>query len=206
MARELTFLIEGKEYITSPTKVDRKKLYGWRENIALDDEGNECRLVSMDESGTLIIPKGGIALGIVSDDGFWVQRSELKAVYEDGTPAELMPSSYSIPIELSGKASVEEFLNHSVQSFYQLDGASGELIDFIGDDIYSFIYCYRDSYEGKTAFLLTAGDEGKDKNLFMMIGVMNEFEMLGIIQTSIIEEEPETEEEEDDAENDFAMF
>jgi hypothetical protein len=206
MARELTFLVNGKEYTSSPTKIDRKKLYGWTENIALDDEGNECKLVSMDESGTLIIPKGGMALGIVSN-GFWIQRSELKAVYEDGTPAELLPSSYSVPVELSKKASIEEFLDYSVQSFYQLDGASDELINFIGSDIYSFTYCYRDSYEGKTAFLLTAGDENAGKNLFMMIGVQNEFEMLNLAQTSVIEEEPEIEEEEDeDTEIDFSMF
>jgi hypothetical protein len=205
MARELTFIVNGREHTSSPTKIDRKKLYGWTENIALDDEGNECQLVSMDESGTLIIPKGGIALGVVSGDGFWVQRSELQAVYEDGRPAELMPSSYSVPIELSKKVSVEEFLDYSIQSFYQMDGASDELINFIGNNIYSFTYCYRDSYEGKTAFLLTAVDENKNKNLFMMIGVLNEFEMIGLAQTSVIEEEPETEEEED-TEMDFSMF
>jgi hypothetical protein len=205
MARELTFLVNGKEYTSSPTKIDRKKLYGWTENIALDDEGNECKLVSMDESGTLIIPKGGVALGIVSN-GFWVQRSELKAVYEDGTPAELLPSSYSVPIELSRKSSIEEFLDYSIKSFYQLDGASDELTDFIGSDIYSFTYCYRDSYEGKTAFLLTSGDENAGKNLFMMIGVKNEFEMLNLAQTSVIEEDPEEDPEEEDTEIDFSMF
>ncbi|MDR1594012.1 MAG: hypothetical protein LBS43_05945 [Prevotellaceae bacterium] len=206
MAREITFLVNDKEYAGSPTKIDRKKLYGWTENIALDDDGNECKLVSMDESGTLIIPKGGIALGIVSDDGFWVQRSELKAVYEDGTSAELMSSSYSVPIELSKKVGVDEFLDYSIQSFYQLDGISDELVNYIGEDIYSFTYCYRDSYEGKTAFLLTAGDESKGKNLFMMIGALNEFEMLSLSQTSVIEEDPEIEEEEEDTEIDFSMF
>jgi hypothetical protein len=206
MARELTFITGDREYTASPTKIDRKKLYGWTENIALDDEGNECKLVSTDESGTLIIPKGGIALGIISDDGFWTPRSELKAVYEDGSSAELIPSSYSVPIELSKKASVEEFLNYSIKAFYQLSGADDEFIDFIGDNIYSFTYCYRDSYEGKTAFLLTAGDKGKDKNLFMMIGALNEFEMLGITQISVIEEETEEEEEEEDTEIDFSMF
>jgi hypothetical protein len=158
MARELTFLVEDKEYTISPTKIDRKKLYGWTENVAYDDEGEECKLVSMDESGTLIIPKGGIALGILSDNGFWVQRSELKAVYEDGTPAEMIVSSYNTQNELSKKVSIEEFLDYSIKSFYQLDGASDELVNLIGDDIYSFIYSYRDSYEGKTAFILTSED------------------------------------------------
>jgi hypothetical protein len=205
MARELTFLANGREYISSPTKIDRKKLYGWTENIALDDDGNECKLVSTDESGTLIIPKGEIALGIISN-GFWVQRDELKAVYEDGTPAELIPSSYSVPVELSKKTSVEEFLDHSIALVYHLEGASNELIDFVGNDIYSFTYCYRDSYEGKTAFLLTSGDAKTGKNLFMMIGIPNAFEMLSLVQTSVIEENPEAGEEEEDTEIDFAMF
>jgi hypothetical protein len=160
----------------------------------------------MDESGTLIIPKGGIALGIVSDSGFWVQRSELKAVYEDGTPAEMIISSYNTQTELSKKVSIEEFLDYSIKSFYQLDGASDELISLIGDDIYSFTYSYRDSYEGKTAFILTSEDAEKNKHLFMMIGALNEFEMLSLTQTAIIEEEPEIEEEEEDAEIDFSMF
>jgi hypothetical protein len=40
----------------------------------------------------------------------------------------------------------------------------------------------------------------------MMIGALNEFEMLPLSRTAIIEEDPEIEEEEEDAEIDFSMF
>lgn len=205
MARELTFKVGEKQFSAEPTKIERKKLYGWTEILALDDSGNECKLVSMDESGTLVIPKGGVGLGILSPDGEWVPRSELQAVHLDGTPAELIPSSYSIEIELKEKVSPEVFLDYSIKSFYQLDNLSEELIELIGDDIYNFKYNYRDGFEGDDAFLLTADDTDANKRLYMMIGVLNNFEMLSLTETAVIEETPE-EEEEEDAEIDFSMF
>jgi hypothetical protein len=44
--------------------VERARLYGWSETLALDDDENECRAVSMGETGTLIIPPGGLAMAI----------------------------------------------------------------------------------------------------------------------------------------------
>jgi hypothetical protein len=200
------FKAGSQEYAASPTLIDRKKLYGWTENLALDEQGNECKLVTMDESGTLIIPKGGMGLGVLSPEGSWVQRSSLKAVnIDDGTPVDLLPSSFSVTVDLTEKVSVEEFLDHSISSFYQLDNIDPALIDWIGADIYRFDYCYRESYVGKPAFLLVAEDAEKNKKLFMMIGIHTEIEMLSITQSAIIEEDAE-QEEENDGEIDFSMF
>ena len=114
MARTLTFSINDAEYAASPTKIDRKKLYGWTETLALDDHGNECKLVNTDETGTYIIPKGGTGLGILSQDGKWVNRSQLQALNQDGEPAETFPSSFSVTIKLEQKVTPEEYLNHSI--------------------------------------------------------------------------------------------
>ena len=57
MAKNLSFTLDGAEYFAAPVKIERKKLYGWSEVIALDDEGNECSLVTVDETGSFIIPK-----------------------------------------------------------------------------------------------------------------------------------------------------
>ncbi|MDR2475075.1 MAG: hypothetical protein LBD45_04375 [Bacteroidales bacterium] len=205
MARELTFLANGTEYAVSPVKIDRKKLYGWTENLAQDDDGRECKLVNMDRTGTLIIPSGGMGLGALSDEGLWVKNSELMAVYDNGMPAEIIPSSYSSQIDLSKKATLEDFLNYSTIGFYELCGADEGLVRFVGDDMYTFSYCYRDAYEGKTAFLLTADDADKNKRLFMLIGALNVFEMLGINQQAVADDDPEDDAEEDD-EIDFSMF
>ena len=205
MARELIFQAKGKEYPANPTLIDRKKLYGWTENQAFDDQGNNCKLVSMDESGTLIIPKGGIGLGILSPEGKWIQRSKLKAVNMENEPVSLISSSYSIPIELKETVTYEEYLDHSITAFYQLENIDNELIEWIGDNIYRFDYCYRDSYEGKPAFLLVSEDADKNKQLFMMLGIPNNFEMLSITQSEVIIDET-SEEEEDNEEIDFSMF
>jgi hypothetical protein len=180
--------------------MERKKLYGWTELLALDDSGNECKLVSMDESGTLIIPRGGIGLGMLSSDSRWVERSELVAVNGDNTPATLMKSSYDITIELGAKVTPEEFLDYSINAFYRLE-VQQELVDALKDGIYTFIYNYREAYEGNRAFLIVSED-----SLYMLIGTQNIFEMLSLEQAGVLEESDEEEPEEEDTEIDFSMF
>ena len=204
MARTLTFALGGADFAVEPMKIDRKKLYGWTEVHAFDDEGNECQLVSTDSSGTIIIPKGGIGLGIESTDGKWVERSELRTVNEDGSDAELVPSSYSAVIELTRKASDEEFLDCSVTGFYHLAGAEPGLVEAVGEDIYAFDYCYRDAYETSPAFVLAADVEG-EKELFMFVGVKNDFSFIGLNEVST-PDEGQTDEEEESDDIDFSMF
>jgi hypothetical protein len=207
MARTITFTLNGGEYAASPLKVDRSKLYGWTELKALDDSGRECRIVSMDESGTVIIPKGGLGLGILSPDMDWVERSSLKAVRNDGVDAELVKSSYSVPVELKDTVDAETFLDHSITSVYQLDGAPEELAAAVGNKIYTFTYSYRDSYQGDTAFVLAAGGtpvSTKAGTLFMLVGYKTEYEMLTLAQAGAIDETDGEDEEEPD-ELDFSM-
>jgi hypothetical protein len=200
MARCLTFSINGSEYAASPVKADRKKLYGWTETIALDDEGRECKMVSMDETGTLVIPRGGAGLGILSPDDRWVDRSSLKAVSADGRDAELIKSSYDGPIVLDRIAGADEVLDHCITGMYQFTDAPPELIRAVGDAVYSFTYSYRDSYEGSRAFLLAA--EG---TLFMLIGYDAEFEMLSLSEAGVIDEAEEEEDENESGDIDFSM-
>jgi hypothetical protein len=206
MAKAMTFSINDKEFAVEPVKVDRKKLYGWSEIHAFDDDGNECVLVSTDASGTIIIPKGGIGLGIESDDRKWVERSRLKAINADGSDAELVPSSYSGVNELAEKATDEELLDCSITAFYHLADADADLIAAIGDDIYKFEYCYRDSYETAPAFLLTSEAGGK-KELFMFTGTRNVFEFIGLNEIAVADEaEPGDDDEEESDDIDFSMF
>ena len=203
MAKEMTFAINGNEYYVEPVKIDRKKLYGWSEIHAFDDEGNECVMVSTDTSGTIIIPKGGMALGLISNQGKWVERSELKTVKADGSEALLILSSYNAVNTLDSKATEEELLDCSITACYHLK-ASEELITAIGNDIYKLDYCYRDSYETSPAFLLNSVIDGK-KELFLMVGIQNIFDFIGLNER-FVAEDSETEDEEDSDEIDFGMF
>lgn len=203
MARELQFKLGDQLYSFSPEKVDRKKIYGWTETLALDDEGNECKLVSVDESGTAIIPKGCIGLGILSQSNEWVDRSSLVAVDGDGNPASLLPSSFSGEIELKETVSIEEFLNYQITTVYELYGSDErpDFIEHISDEIYTFTFNYRDGYEGNQAFILQ--NEGK---AFVLVGAPCEFAFVGLEQAGYLEEAEEDEEFSDELGIDFSMM
>ncbi|MCL1792004.1 MAG: hypothetical protein FWG40_11810 [Peptococcaceae bacterium] len=204
MAKGMTFAIDGTEFNVEPVKIDRKKLYGWSEIHAFDDDGNACLLVSTDASGTIIIPKGGIGLGMVSGDGKWVMRSQIKTVTTDGSDAVMVDSSYGKVTVLAEKASVEQFLDCSITSFFHLQEADPALISRIGDDIYTFAYCYRDSYETSPAFLLVTEIDG-NKELFMFVGSENVFEYIGLNEVAVADED-EVEDEDESDDFDFAML
>jgi hypothetical protein len=204
MARELVFQT-NRAYPFSITKLDRTKLYGWKDVVAFDNDGNECVRVDVDASGSFIIPKGGKALGVLDDGGNWVDRKDLKAVYKDGSPAMPIPSSFDQPIELKKKVSVEEFLSHSITYVYILQSGEvvTELIEQIknSDEIYTFPFNYRAGYDSSAAFLLESDD-----SLFMLVGYTSKFEFIGLEEvTNFNAEEDEFEEEfEDDI--DFSMM
>lgn len=200
MVRQLTFRIKRKEYTVIPVKIDRKKLYGWTEIIALDEQGRTCNLVSTDDTGTLIIPKGGTALGMLSSDGKWVERTQLQTVRQDGSEAEIIPSSFSVVISLKQKVTDEEFLDYSITDFYQLDNVPDNLLKAIGDDIYTFDYTYLDSYETTPAFLMVS-----DATLFMLLGYKNRFDMLCLGECSVVDDDDDYIEVTDD-DIDFSMF
>jgi len=202
MPRQLTFKIKKKEYTAEPVKVDRKKLYGWVEILALDDKGEPCTLISTDESGSVLIPKGGTGLGILSEKSEWIERSELVAVKEDGKPADLITSSYNTVVELKDKVTAEEFLDYSITDFYELMNVDNELVKAIGKDIYTFTYSYLDNYEGSPAFLMVS-----DNTLYMLIGIANNFEMLCFGDCGSVDDtEDDTFQIEDDDNLDFSML
>lgn len=200
MARKLNFRIKKKEYSAVPYKIDRKKLYGWTEIIAEDEQGRPCRLMSTDDTGTLIIPRGGTAVGILSPQGRWVDRSLLRTVQWDGSPAQVIPSSFSVVISLRETVTNEEFLDHSITNFYQLKEVDADLLETIGDKIYTFEYTYLDSYETTPAFLLLS-----DGILYMLLGYKNKFDMLCLGECGIVNEEDDSIEITDD-DLDFSMF
>lgn len=199
MPRQLTLVIERKKFRTSPVKIDRRKLYGWVEIEATDDAGSPCGVVTADQTGQLIIPRGGTAVGLLTPRGEWVERSELKTVTSDGRPARLLPSSFDGEIVLRGKASAEEFLNHNITDFYVLADAPEGFARQVGGDIYIFSYCYTAGCEGFPAFVLLSGGE-----LFLLIGQKLLLEWVGYDEPGFLDEGDD--EEAADEAVDFAMF
>lgn len=197
MPRQLTFVLKRKKYVASPVKIDRRKLYGWVGIEATDDAGLPCEVVTADQTGQFIIPRGGMAVGLLTPRGEWVERSELTVVAADGKPARLLPSSFDGEIILRRKATAEEFLNHDITDFYALTDVPEGFARQVGGDIYTFSYCYTAGCEGFPAFVLTSCGE-----LFLLIGEKLLFEWVGYDEPGFVDP---TDEDEDEA-VDFAMF
>jgi len=141
---------------------------------------------------------------MVSDDGKWVERSQIKTITNDGCDAVITPSSYGKVTMLAEKASIEQLLDCSITAFYHLKEADPDLIAMIGDDIYTFAYCYRDSFETSPAFLLLSDIDG-NKELFMFIGTLNAFEFISPNEIAV-GDDSDTEDEDESDDIDFAML
>ena len=197
MAKPLKFKVNNTVYNLEPKKLDRKKLYGWKEITALDTNGNGCTALSLYPKLGIIIPKGGVGLGVISEEGNWVEKSDMMYINEDGSPAPLVPSSYDGEIELNKTVSLEFFLEHNIVSIYALQGEENvpEFIQAIKEteEIFTFTFNYRADYEGDPAFLIENGGE-----IFVLVGKKIEFEFIGIEERGILDEDEEETEEEFD--------
>lgn len=201
MAKNLIFSFAGREFSLTPEKIERKKVYGWSDVQVKSLNGDTCRSVGLDSSGTTIIPKGAIKSGIIDENGLWLEKSELIAVDENGNKIEPVQSSFDSSISLFEKVSEEFFLDHIISSVYILNGEYvSELIKNIGNDIYSFPFSYRTSLEASVGFLLSNGT-----NLYLFSAEKLSFEFIGLKEEGVLNESDEDFVEETD-ELDFSMM
>jgi hypothetical protein len=198
LARTLNFALAGGEYATEPAKLDRAKLYGRTETVALDADGNPCELVLVDPSGTLLIPAGGTGMGLLAADGSWVERSALVPTGTDGAALASAPSSFDAAVVLERTASAEDLLDTAVSAVYELGDDPG-LVAALGDSVYAFEYRFRAGPSGSDAFVLVSGGTA-----FMLVGQKLDHEWLGLHGAAADLDEEAEDDELDDL--DFGMF
>ena len=202
MAKEISFKLGTDSFTLSPVKVERKKIYGWTEMKVTDTEGGLCRTVSLDSNGITVIPNGAIKMGMLSDSGRWVEKSELQYVHSDGSKAEMYPSSFDTGIILDKKATAEDLLDLLVTSVYVLSGDdAAKMAEKIGNDIYSFRFNYRADYEDSPAFLISNGS-----TIFILTGRMAKFEFLSLENQGTLDVGEDEAEDIDLEELDFSMM
>jgi len=197
MGRKVTFDFSGTILESEITKVDRKKLYGSSKKIVKDNEGNEC-VTSDLYQGSKILPRGSISQILIDNKGNFVKRSELVGFNHNNEKVEKVASIFSLENKCS-KVEIDEFLSVNVKSIYQLD-IDDEIIDkwkefFKDDEIYYFLFNYREDYEGDDAYIISNGSD-----FFVTVGKKNEFVYLEQENIDLEEEE----EIEDDL--DFSML
>jgi len=199
LARKVKFNINDTLLESGIVKVDRAKLYGSTKKIVRDMKGNECVLSNL-YNGDRILPKGSISQVLLDNKGLFVSRSSLVGFDSSNKKVDKVNSIFSIDNRCK-QVDLDEFLSVSVKSIYQLTIEEGDQdkwnILFANDEIYHFVFNYREDYEGDDAYIITNGS-----NLFITVGTKNDFEFLE--QNNIVIEDEEDEEIDDEL--DFSMF
>jgi hypothetical protein len=102
------FEFQGSVIAFTLTKIDRSKLYGYKEVVVLDERDRPCELATLADAGCTVVGRGGTGLGYVSADGNWCGKSQLKPVDLDGRELQPVLSSFAAPIPLSETAGIAE--------------------------------------------------------------------------------------------------
>lgn len=194
MVKPLVFKFNGGDLAFQLNKVDRSKLYGYKELEALDAKGRKCELATLAGDGRTVVGRGGAALATLDADGKWCEKYQLKPIDLEGKEITPVASSYAAPIESLQPCPVDEYLQHNVRLVYVLE-SEGDVTAIAEElkqgTIFKFPYSYRGGLEADAGFLL-AGDEG---HLFMCVGNPTKVEFIGLAQAAIAgDEDPETEE------------
>jgi len=206
MAKPLVFQWRDRQISFQMAKVDRARLYGFKESEVLDDQAQRCELATLAQDGQTVIGRGGSAFGTLTVDGTWIEKSQLRPVDPAGQTIQPIPSSFAAPVPLAEQVTPDDYLDCSVRALYLMETTDdiGPLAEELKEGaIYRFPYSYRGGLEPDQGFLL-ANVEGK---VFCAIGKPAKVEFLGLAQAApaVEDEESESADEEADA-MDFSMM
>ena len=206
MAKPLVFQWRDRQISFQMAKVDRARLYGFKESEVLDDQGQRCELATLAQDGQTVVGRGGSAFGTLTADGTWIEKTQLRPVDAAGQSIQPVPSSYAAPVPLVEHASPEDYLDCAVRSIYLMETTDdiGQLADELKQGtIYRFPYSFRGGLEPDQGFLL-ANANGE---LFCAIGKPAKTEFLGLAQAApaVEDEDSQRADEEVDA-MDFSMM
>lgn len=188
MAKPLVLQWGDTDLAFQLNKVDRSKLYGYKEVEVLGEGGAICELATLADDGRTVVGKGGTGLGYLDADGLWSEKAKLKPVDVEGNEIKPVASSYSAPIKLFETVSADHYLSHNIRLVYQM--VCDESLETLRTElqrgtIFSFPYSYRGGLEANAGFLLL----GEDGNIFLAVGDPTKVEFIGLQQVAVVEEE-----------------
>jgi hypothetical protein len=193
VAKPLVFEFRDQSLSFTLNKVDRSRLYGFKETEALAEEGHRCELATLADDGCTVVGRGGTGIGQLSADGLWCDKQTLKPVDLEGKQLTPVPSSFSAPIRLQAKASPFDYLNHNIRLVYHLaseDNVADLVQELKTGTLFSFPYSYRGGLVADAGFLLL----GEEDKVFLAVGSPTKLEFIGLQQTAVVEEEDDEEE------------
>ena len=117
MARELILNLKKKKSTFGISKIDRKKLYGFKKRLFLDEKGKECSKANLEEETGIVFVSSDISSSYLDHKGNFVEKKELEAINDKGKKVKKEDSTLGKEVDLTS-LSVENALNLNCTSLW----------------------------------------------------------------------------------------
>ena len=199
MARELVLNLNKKKSHFQISKIDRKKLYGFKKRLYLDEKGKETSRANLEEETGIVFVSSDISSCYINYKGNFIEKKELEAIDDKGKKVTKKESTLGKDVKLES-TSVEEALNLKVNSVYHLEPKNFDKdlkSKLDKGEVFSFPFNYYSDFKLEDGIILKS-----EKNYFALIGRKTMCHWIG----EHSDELPEEVEEFEDNDLDFEMM
>ena len=101
MARELILNLNKNKSTFGISKIDRKKLYGFKKRLFLDEKGKECSKANLEEETGIVFVSSDISSSYLDHKGNFVEKKELEAINDEGKKVKKEDSTLGKEVDLT---------------------------------------------------------------------------------------------------------
>ena len=199
MAREILLNFNKKKSSFAISKIDRKKLYGFKKRLFLDEKGEECSKANLEEETGIVFVNSDISSCYLDHKGNYIEKSDLEAINENGKKVKKEDSTIGKEVNLNS-ITTEDALNLKVNSVYHLEPKEFDKnlkSKLDKGEIFSFPFNYYADFKLENGIILKS-----EKEYFALIGRKTSCHWVGENSDDL----PEDVEEFEDNDLDFEMM
>jgi len=199
MAREILLNFNKKKSSLAISKIDRKKLYGFKKRLFLDEKGEECSKANLEEETGIVFVNSDISSCYLDHKGNYIEKSDLEAINENGKKVKKEDSTIGKEVNLNS-ITTEDALNLKVNSVYHLEPKEFDKnlkSKLDKGEIFSFPFNYYADFKLENGIILKS-----EKEYFALIGRKTSCHWVGENSDDL----PEDVEEFEDNDLDFEMM
>ena len=199
MAREILLNLNKKKSTFEISKIDRKKLYGFKKRLFLDEKGEECSKANLEEETGIVFVNSDISSCYLDHKGNYIEKSDLEAINENGKKVKKEDSTIGKEVNLNS-ITTEDALNLKVNSVYHLEPKEFDKnlkSKLDKGEVFSFPFNYYADFKLEDGIILKS-----EKEYFALIGRKTSCHWVGENSDDL----PEDVEEFEDNDLDFEMM
>ena len=199
MAREILLNLNKKKSSFVISKIDRKKLYGFKKRMFLDEKGEDCAKANLEEETGIVFVNSDISSCYLDHKGNYIEKSDLEAINENGKKVKKEDSTIGKEVDLNS-ITTEDALNLKVNSVYHLEPKEFDKnlkSKLDKGEVFSFPFNYYADFKLEDGIILKS-----EKEYFALIGRKTSCHWVGENSDDL----PEDVEEFEDNDLDFEMM